>query len=165
MTCNDLDVRWDDQITKGYCVIRQTHLVIWNLHLVLENLSKTPYLGKMTKFGNLVLKKAQNTKKGLELVMSFLTLPREFTILMAHHPRVHFLLPCCCFLAGKILTELYNNLTVEVLSSENSENLQFDPLAYLCVELSVRLGNSIFPNHERARLYMKKQAEVISKKI
>ena len=165
MTCNDLDVRWDDQITKGYRLIRQTHLVIWNLHLPLENLPKTPYLAKMTKFGTLVLKKAQNTKKGLELVMPFLTLPREFTILMTHHPRVHFLLPCCCFLSRKILTEFYNNLTVEVLSSEKSENLQFDPLAYLCAELSVRLGNSIFPNHERARLHMKKQTEVINKKI
>ena len=39
----------------------------------------------MTKFGNLVPIKAQNTKKVLELVMSFLSLPRVFTILMAHH--------------------------------------------------------------------------------
>ena len=63
----------------------QTHVVIWNLHLALGNLPKTPYLGKMTKFDNLVPKNAQNTKKGLELVISFLNLPGVFTILMAHH--------------------------------------------------------------------------------
>ena len=50
---------------------------------------------KMTKFGNVVPKKAQNTKKRLELVMSFLTLPGVFTILMAHHqvkPIIHWFL-------------------------------------------------------------------------
>ena len=31
------------------------------------------------------LPKAQNTRKGLELVMSFLTLPGVFTNFMAHH--------------------------------------------------------------------------------
>ena len=85
MTCSDLAVRWDDQMTKGYRLVMQTHLVIWNLHLALGNLSKTPYLEKMTKFGNLILKKVQNTKKGLELVMTFLTLPGLFTGLLAHH--------------------------------------------------------------------------------
>ena len=40
---------------------------------------------KMTKFGNIVPKKTQNTKKRLELVMSFLTLQGVFAILMAHH--------------------------------------------------------------------------------
>ena len=85
MTCNDLGVRWDDQMTKGYRLIMQAHLVIWNLHLALGNFPKTPYLGKMTKFGNLIPKKAQNTKNGLELVMSFLTLPGVYTTLMAHH--------------------------------------------------------------------------------
>ena len=53
---------------------------------------------------------------------------------------------------------------MEVLSSDNSENLQFDALKDLCVEISVRQENSIFANHERARLNMKKQAEKISKK-
>ena len=60
--------------------------------------------------------------------------------------------------------ELYKKLTVEVLFSYNSENLQFDALTDLCAELGVRLGNSIFANHERARLDMKKQAEEMSKK-
>ena len=59
---------------------------------------------------------------------------------------------------------MYKNLTVEVLSSDNSENLQFDILTDLCVELGVRLVISSFANHERARLSMKKQAEEISKK-
>ena len=55
-------------------------------------------------------------------------------------------------------------MTVEVLSSDNSENLQFDALTEFCIEIGVRLGNSIFANHERARLNMNKQAEEISKK-
>ena len=55
-------------------------------------------------------------------------------------------------------------MTVEVLSSDNSENLQFDALIDLSAELSVRLGNYIFANHERVRLDMKKQTEEISKK-
>ena len=55
-------------------------------------------------------------------------------------------------------------MAVEVLSSENSENLQFDGLTDVCVELGVRLGNSIFANHEKGRLDMKKKAEEISKK-
>ena len=59
---------------------------------------------------------------------------------------------------------MYKNLAVEVLSSENFENLQFDGLTDVCVELGVRLGNSIFVNHEKGRLDMKKKAEEISKK-
>ena len=55
-------------------------------------------------------------------------------------------------------------MTVEVLSSDNSENLQFDALIEFCIEIGVRLGNSIFANHESARLNMNKQAEEISKK-
>ena len=67
-------------------------------------------------------------------------------------------------LAKNFLAELYKNLTVEVLSSDNSENLQFDALTDFCAKLGVRLGNSIFSNHERARLAMKKQTEEISTK-
>ena len=67
-------------------------------------------------------------------------------------------------LAKNSLTELYKNLTVEVLSSENSENLQFDALSDLYVEIDVKLENSTFANHERARLNLKKQTEEISKK-
>ena len=57
---------------------------------------------------------------------------------------LHFFLPSCCFFAKKetlakhFLTELYKNLTVEALSSDNSENLQFDALKDLCVEIGVR---------------------------
>ena len=67
------------------------------------------------------------------------------------------------FFAGKetlvktFLTELYKNLTVEVLSSGNSENLQFDALTGICGELCMRLGKSIFANHKMATLHMKKQ--------
>ena len=55
-------------------------------------------------------------------------------------------------------------MTVEVLSSDNSENLQFDALREFCIEIAVRLGKSIFANHERTRLNMNKQEEEISKK-
>ena len=73
-----------------------------------------------------------------------------------------FLAALLLFFAGKetlaktFLTELYKNLTVEVLSSQNSENLQFDALTDFCAELGVKLGNSIFGNHERARFDIKK---------
>ena len=67
-------------------------------------------------------------------------------------------------LAKNSLTELYKNLTVEVLSSDNSENLQFDALTDLYVEIGVKLENFTFANHERARLNLKKQTEEISKK-
>ena len=49
-------------------------------------------------------------------------------------------------LAKKFLTDLYKNLTVEVLSSDNSENLQFDVVTDLCIEMFARLENSIFAN-------------------
>ena len=49
-------------------------------------------------------------------------------------------------LAKNFLTELHKNLTVEVLSSDNSENLQFDVVTDLCIEMFVRLENSIFAN-------------------
>ena len=67
-------------------------------------------------------------------------------------------------LAKNFLMELYENLTVEVLSSDNSENLQFDALTDFCVEIGVRLENFMFANHERARLNIKKQTEKIRKK-
>ena len=67
-------------------------------------------------------------------------------------------------IAKIFLTELYKNLTVEVLSSDNSENSHFVAITELCAELSVRLGNFIFANHQRARLDMKRQTEEISKK-
>ena len=51
---------------------------------------------------------------------------------------------------------------MEVLFSDNSENLQFEELTDLRVEIGVRLENSMFANYERVN--MKKQAEEISKK-
>ena len=42
--------------------------------------------------------------------------------------------------------------------------LEFQALTDLCAEINVRLANSIFANHKRARLDMKKQEEQISKK-
>ena len=64
-------------------------------------------------------------------------------------------------LEKNFVTELYKNLTVEVLSSDNSENLQFDALPDLCIGIGARLENSIFANHERARPGMEKRAEEI----
>ena len=75
------------------------------------------------------------------------------------------------FFAGKetiakdFLTELYRNLTVEVLSTHNDSMLRFEALADVCAEINVRLANSIFANQRRARLDMKKQAEEISKNM
>ena len=74
------------------------------------------------------------------------------------------------FFAGKetlvkdFLTERYRNLTVVVLSSDNDMGLEFQALTDLCAEINVRLANSIFANHERANLDMKKQEEDISMK-
>ena len=60
-------------------------------------------------------------------------------------------------LTKKFLIELYRNLTVEVLSSDNDSVLEFQTVTDLCVEINVKLANSIFANHERARLDMKKK--------
>ena len=60
-------------------------------------------------------------------------------------------------LANKFLTELYKNLTAEVLSFNNDSTLEFNAVTDLCAEIGMRLANSIFANHERARLDMKKQ--------
>ena len=74
------------------------------------------------------------------------------------------------FFSGKetivkdFLTELYRNLTLEVLSTDNDSMLRFDALTDLCEEINFRLAKSIFPNQETACLDMKKQAEEISKK-
>ena len=67
-------------------------------------------------------------------------------------------------LPEKDLTELYKNLTGEVLSSDSSENLKFHALTDLFVEIGVKLENFIFSNHEREKLGMKKLPEEISKK-
>ena len=53
---------------------------------------------------------------------------------------------------------------MEVLPSDNNAGLHFQALRDMCAEINVRIANSIFANHERARLDMKKQAEDISKK-
>ena len=74
-----------------------------------------------------------------------------------------FLAALLLFLAGKeslvknFLTELYRNLTVEVLLSDNDSLLEFQALTDLFAEINVLLANSIFANHERAKLDMKKQ--------
>ena len=58
-----------------------------------------------------------------------------------------FIAALLLFFSGKekpgknFLMELYKNLTVEVLSYDNSENLQFDVLTGLCVQIGVRLEN------------------------
>ena len=66
-------------------------------------------------------------------------------------------------LTKDFLTELYYNLSVEILSKDNNV-LKFDALTDLCTKVGVRLGNVIFANHERVMLYMKKQTREISKK-
>ena len=67
-------------------------------------------------------------------------------------------------LAKNFLTELCKNLTVEVLSFDTDYTLEINALTDLYAEIGVRLANSIFANHERARLDMKKQEEEMSKK-
>ena len=52
---------------------------------------------------------------------------------------------------------IYRNLTVEVLSSDNYWVIEFQALADLCADINGRLANSIFDNHKRARLDMKKR--------
>ena len=80
-----------------------------------------------------------------------------------------FLAALLMFFIGKevlpknFLTDIYKNLTVEVLSSDNSRNLKFDALTDLCIEIGARLENTIFGNLERERLDMEKQTEEISK--
>ena len=66
-------------------------------------------------------------------------------------------------LAKYFLTELYYNLSVEILSKDNNEVLKFDTLTDLCTEVCVRLGNAIFANHERIKLEMKKSTKEITK--
>ena len=53
---------------------------------------------------------------------------------------------------------------VEVLSSDNDWVFEFQAFTNLSAEINVRLANSIFANHERGRLDLKKQDEDISKK-
>ena len=74
-----------------------------------------------------------------------------------------FLAALLLFFAGSeslvknFLTELYRNLTVEVLSSDNYWVIEFQALADLCADINGRLANSIFHNHKRARPDMKKR--------
>ena len=63
----------------------------------------------------------------------------------------------------EFLTELYRNLTAEVLPTDNISMLRFEALTDLFAEINIRLANSIFVNQERACLDLKKQAEEISK--
>ena len=67
-------------------------------------------------------------------------------------------------LAKNFLTDLYKNLTVEVLSPANNSTPEYNALTDLCADIGVGLANPIFANNERARLDMKKQEEQISKK-
>ena len=67
-------------------------------------------------------------------------------------------------LLNDFFTQLYRNLTVEVLSIDNNSMLRFEALTDLCVEINVRLSSYIFANQERARLDMKKQAKRSAKK-
>ena len=81
-----------------------------------------------------------------------------------------FLSALLLFFTGKesrvknFLAELFRNLTVEVLSCDNESVFEYHVLADLCAESNVKIANSIFANHERARLDMKKQDEDINKK-
>ena len=54
-------------------------------------------------------------------------------------------------LVKDLLTELYYNLSVEILSKDNNEVLKFDALTDLCTDVGVRFD-------------MKKQTKEISKK-
>ena len=83
---------------------------------------------------------------------------------------VPFLLALLLLFTGKeslvknFLAELFRNLAVEILSCDNDSVFEYHVLANLCAEINVKIANSIFANHERARLDMKKQDEDISKK-
>ena len=65
------------------------------------------------------------------------------------------------FLAGKeiltknFLIELYKNLMVHVLPSDNGSTLEFDALTSLCPEIGMIIPNSILANHERKKFDMK----------
>ena len=67
-------------------------------------------------------------------------------------------------LAKNFLTDLYKNLTVEVLSPDNNSTPEYNALTDLCAYIGVGLANPIFANNERTRLDMKKQEEEISKR-
>ena len=89
-----------------------------------------------------------------------LSLKQFFTTGSKAFVTVRFLVALLLFFAEKetlakmFLTELYKNLTVEALSSDNYENLQFDAPKDLFAKIGVRLINSIFANRENARLKM-----------
>ena len=67
-------------------------------------------------------------------------------------------------LVKNFLTDLFRNLTVEVLLSSDIDSVFELNNPDLCAETNVRIANSIFTNHERARLDMEKPDEDISKK-
>ena len=83
-----------------------------------------------------------------------------------------FLAALLLFSAGKqslVRTSSQNYIETEYLNTLILELstywvLGFQTLTDLCAEINVRLANSIFANHKRARLDMKKQEEQISKK-
>ena len=67
-------------------------------------------------------------------------------------------------MAKDFLTELYYNLSVDILSKDNNEVLKFDALTDLCAKVGVRLDNAIFVNHEKVRLDMKNRLKKLMKK-
>ena len=83
-----------------------------------------------------------------------------------------FLAALLLFSAGKqslVRTSSQNYIETEYLNTLILELstywvLGFQTLTDLCAEINIRLANSIFANHKRARLDMKKQEEQISKK-
>ena len=82
-----------------------------------------------------------------------------------------FLAALLLFFVGKVIlvknfhTELYRNLTVEVRSPDNNLVLEFQTFTDLCDEINVRLAYSIFTNHERARLDMKRKLKTSAKNV
>ena len=83
-----------------------------------------------------------------------------------------FLAALLLFSAGKqslVRTSSQNYIETEYLNTLILELstywvLGFQTLTDLCAEINIRLANSIFANHKRARLDMKKQEEQTSKK-
>ena len=52
----------------------------------------------------------------------------------------------------EVISELYLNLSLKALSkNEESQDLRFDALTDLCIEINVRLNNSIFANKSRQK--------------
>ena len=99
------------------------------------------------------------------IIAEKLSLKEFFANFFRKKPNGHvsspFLAAFLLFFAGKetfaknFLTDLYKNLTDDLISSDNDFTFEFNALTDFCAEIGVILVNSVFANHERAKLDMK----------